>query len=158
MAIEDLAGNRPSVLDRWGNVVVRFCNKGPFCIMGPRETFTSSGALYVSGIEGIDNIGGYGNPLGITDVVDCRGDPTKGRRGKRHQVSLPQGVTYHKLPLNHLCNANWDRHGKPTGLRNLKEFGKHFRPIYKMLSEGRKVVGQTRNTRTTANSDVSKQA
>jgi hypothetical protein len=91
MAIEDLAGNRPSVLDRWGNVVVRFCNKGPFCIMGSRESYTSSGQLFVAGIEGIDNIGVYGNPLGVTDVIDCRGDPSKGRRGRKHQVKLPEG-------------------------------------------------------------------
>jgi hypothetical protein len=158
MAIEDLAGIRPSVLDRWGNVVVRFCNKGPFCIMGSRESYTSGAQLYVSGIQGIDNLAIYGNPLGVTDVIDCRGDPSKGRRGKKHKVKLPEGVTYHQIPFNRLCNASWDSNGKPTNLVNIGEFPKWFRPIYKMLSEGKSVVGQTRNTCTTANSDVSQQA
>jgi hypothetical protein len=79
--------------------------------------------VFLGGIEALDEVSNR-NLLGITLVVDCRGDWTKARGGLHDAQPLPASVTHFYMPINGLTKKStaglWDRLSTPDWIAATK--------------------------------------
>ena len=104
----------------WGGEGLR----GTFASGAFFKEFSSGGKLYVGGLEAATRAR-LSNELGVTVVVDCRGDETSGRHRQTHVMPpLPPGVQIPKQTVRRMVQRETDsccfraRHRGVAGGRN----------------------------------------
>ena len=109
--------------------MIRGCFWGTFVRGGFFKEFSSGGKLYVGGVEAATRAR-LSNELGVSLVVDCRGDETQGRHRSTHVLPpLPPGVRNISLPSRQF-----------GGYFNVKRVPAVFQPIIEALRRGETVL------------------
>ena len=109
----------------WGGEGLR----GTFASGAFFKEFSSGGKLYVGGLEAATRAR-LSNELGVTVVVDCRGDETSGRHRQTHVTPpLPPGAREFKFPSKQF-----------GGWFNVKRILVVFGPVIEALVAGETVL------------------
>ena len=96
----------------------------------------SSGAsIFVGGLEAAERAC-KSNELGFTHIVDCRGDPTKGRFNAKHKLDLENTVQHHNIQVNRLGRFNNSHYL----LKFDDEFDKEFDFLVQAIRDGGRIL------------------
>lgn len=101
----------------------------------PLQDASTGASIFLGGLEAAHRAVGV-NPIGFNYIVDCRGDPEKGRFSKWDVLPSSKEVNYIQLEVNRMgCFGETSSHLKFEG-----EFRQRFLPLARAIAAGGRIL------------------